>query len=89
MARPYYTIGDALPGFPLDRDGVQEPLRTELAKTGVASVRPGSDGISLLEEARLANGERIFISTLRERVKAKDIERRGWAALSVPRPVSS
>ena len=50
----------ALPGFPLDRDGVQEPLRTELAKTGVASVRPGSDGISLLEEARLANGEAAF-----------------------------
>lgn len=44
----------------------------------------GEDGLPRLSVVYYANrGERIFISTLRERVKAKDIERRGWAALSV------
>ncbi len=44
----------------------------------------GQDGLPRLSVVYYANrGERIFISTLRERVKAKDIERRGWAALSV------
>lgn len=44
----------------------------------------GEDGLPRLSVVYYANrGERIFVSTLRERVKAKDIERRGWAALSV------
>lgn len=44
----------------------------------------GEDGLPRLSVVYYANrGERIFISTLRERVKAKDVERRGWAALSV------
>lgn len=44
----------------------------------------GKDGLPRLSVVYYANrGERIFISTLRERVKAKDVERRGWAALSV------
>lgn len=44
----------------------------------------GQDGLPRLSVVYYAHrGERIFISTLRERVKAKDIERRGWAALSV------
>ncbi len=50
----------ALPGFPVDPDGVQDPARTELAKTGVASIRPGSEGVALLEAARLPNGEPAF-----------------------------
>lgn len=44
----------------------------------------GKDGLPRLSVVYYANrGERIFISTLRERGKAKDVERRGWAALSV------
>jgi len=44
----------------------------------------GQDGLPRLSVVYYANrGERIFISTLRERVKAKDVERRSWAALSV------
>lgn len=50
----------ALPGFPVDPAGVQDPARTELAKTGVASIRPGSDGVALLEAARLPSGEPAF-----------------------------
>jgi PPOX class probable F420-dependent enzyme len=44
----------------------------------------GEDGLPRLSVVYYAHrGERIFISTLGERAKAKDIERRGWAALSV------
>jgi PPOX class probable F420-dependent enzyme len=44
----------------------------------------GEDGLPRLSVVYYARrGERIFISTLRERLKAKDIERGGWAALSV------
>lgn len=44
----------------------------------------GEDGLPRLSVVYYANrGERIFISTLRERMKARDVERRGWAALSV------
>jgi PPOX class probable F420-dependent enzyme len=44
----------------------------------------GKDGLPRLSVVYFANkGERIFISTRRERVKAKDVERTGWAALSV------
>jgi PPOX class probable F420-dependent enzyme len=48
----------------------------------LATVR--EDGLPRLSVVYYAHrGERIFISTLRARLKAKDIERRGWAALSV------
>lgn len=50
----------ALPGFPVDPEGVQDPKRTDLAKTGIRAIRPGSEGIVLLEEARLANGRQAF-----------------------------
>ena len=44
----------------------------------------GKDGLPRLSVVYYARrGERIFVSTLRERAKAKDIERKGWAALSV------
>jgi len=44
----------------------------------------GKDGLPRLSVVYYARrGERIFISTLRERLKAKDVERNGWASLSV------
>lgn len=44
----------------------------------------GEDGLPRLSVVYYANrGERIFISTLGQRLKAKDVERAGWAALSV------
>lgn len=65
------------------------PLTAELAelldsnKLGTLAT-VGEDGLPRLSVVYYANrGERIFISTLRERVKAKDIERKGWAAMSV------
>jgi PPOX class probable F420-dependent enzyme len=65
------------------------PLTAELAElldsnklATLATV--GEDGLPRLSVVYYAHrGERIFISTLRERLKAKDIERKGWAALSV------
>ncbi len=70
-------------------NGASPPLTAELAelldsnKLGTLAT-VGEDGLPRLSVVYYANrGERIFISTLRERVKAKDIERRGWAALSV------
>lgn len=50
----------ALPGFPVDPDGVQDPARTELAQVGVASVRPLGEGVELLREARLPGGAAAF-----------------------------
>lgn len=49
----------ALPGFP-DAATVEEPLRTDLAKTGVDSIRPGGEGVELLREASLADGRPAF-----------------------------
>lgn len=44
----------------------------------------GEDGLPRLSVVYYANrGERIFVTTLRDRLKATDIERTGWAALSV------
>ncbi|HEX6455991.1 MAG TPA: pyridoxamine 5'-phosphate oxidase family protein [Solirubrobacterales bacterium] len=44
----------------------------------------GRDRLPRLSVVYYANvGDRILISTLRERAKAKDIERKPWAALSV------
>lgn len=56
-----------------------------LASNKIATMATvGENGLPRLSVVYYANrGERIFISTLRERLKAKDIERRGWAALSV------
>jgi PPOX class probable F420-dependent enzyme len=69
--------------------GASPPLTAELAelldsnKLGtIATV--GEDGMPRLSVVYYANrGKRIFISTLRERLKAKDVERTGWVALSV------
>lgn len=56
----FVEIQYALPGFPVDPEGVQDPQRTELAKTGVRAIQPGSEGVALLEEARLADGAPAF-----------------------------
>lgn len=50
----------ALPGFPVDPDGLQGSARAELAKTGVESVRPAGAGVELLREARLPDGAPAF-----------------------------
>lgn len=50
----------ALPGFPVDPDGVQDPQRTALAKQGVRAIQPGGEGVDLLERARLADGRPAF-----------------------------
>jgi hypothetical protein len=69
--------------------GASRRLSTELAELlsshSVGTLGTvGENGLPRLSVVHYANrDERIFISTLRERAKAKDIERRGWAALSV------
>jgi general stress protein 26 len=62
------------------------PLTAELAelldsnKLGTLAT-VGEDGLPRLSVVYYANrGERIFISTLRDRKKAKDVERPGWVA---------
>lgn len=47
-------------GFPPDRYGLAAPERLELALTGLASIRPGGEGIALLERARLPDGAPAF-----------------------------
>ena len=50
----------AIPGFPDDDQGLEGDERSDLAVTGIRSVRPWDDGIVLLEEARLPEGEPAF-----------------------------
>jgi integral membrane protein (TIGR01906 family) len=50
----------ALPGFPDDRLGLRDSQRTELAETGLRSVRPFDDGLRPLREARLPDGTAAF-----------------------------
>ena len=45
---------------PEDRFGLMEAERERLALLGLRSIEPSSDGIALLREARLANGEPAF-----------------------------
>ncbi len=47
-------------GFPPDRYGLAGPERLELALTGLRSIRPGSEGVALLERATLPDGSRAF-----------------------------
>ena len=47
-------------GFPRDRYGLTTPQRLELALTGLQSIRPQSDGIELLERAKLPDGSAAF-----------------------------
>lgn len=50
----------ALPGFP-DPQGLSDGERTDLAITGIRSIRPGGDGVELLREARLPTGDPAFV----------------------------
>lgn len=47
-------------GFPDDRYGLAREERTELALTGLESIRPGSEGVNLLERSRLPDGAPAF-----------------------------
>lgn len=47
-------------GFPDDRYGLTREERTTLALTGLESIRPGSEGVILLERARLPDGTPAF-----------------------------
>jgi integral membrane protein (TIGR01906 family) len=53
-------VAYAVPGFPDDHGGLDNGQRTELASTGVASVRPLGDGVDLLREAELPTGQAAF-----------------------------
>ncbi|MGZ5387644.1 MAG: lipoprotein intramolecular transacylase Lit [Solirubrobacterales bacterium] len=50
----------AIPGFPDDAFGLSDAERTDLALTGVDSIRPGTEGTELLREARLPSGGEAF-----------------------------
>ncbi len=47
-------------GFPQDRYGLTHDQREALALTGLESIRPGSEGIVLLERATLPDGSQAF-----------------------------
>lgn len=47
-------------GFPADRYGLTEDERERLALLGLRSVRPGSEGVVLLERATLPDGSPAF-----------------------------
>ena len=60
-------------GFPPDRYGLTNDQRKELALLGLRSIQPGSEGIALLERARLPNGSPAF--GLRELIHMRDVRR--------------
>ena len=60
-------------GFPPDRYGLTNEQRKELALLGLRSIQPGSEGIALLERARLPNGSPAF--GLRELTHMRDVRR--------------
>jgi integral membrane protein (TIGR01906 family) len=60
-------------GFPPDRYGLTTEQREALALVGLRSIEPGSEGIVLLERARLPNGSPAF--GLRELTHMRDVRR--------------
>jgi len=72
-----YELGR--PGFPSDTYGLGAADRLELALTGLASIRPGSEGIVLLERAALPDGSSAFNG--RELRHMADVRRLFGAAL--------
>ena len=60
-------------GFRPDRYGLTNDQRKELALLGLRSIQPGSEGIALLERARLPNGSPAF--GLRELTHMRDVRR--------------
>jgi integral membrane protein (TIGR01906 family) len=47
-------------GFPADRYGLDDEEREHLALMGLRSIRPGTEGIALLEQATLPDGSPAF-----------------------------
>ncbi len=60
-------------GFPADAYGLTADQRQTLALVGLRSIQPGSEGIALLERARLPNGARAF--GVRELTHMRDVRR--------------
>ena len=60
-------------GFPPDRYGLTNDQRKELALLGLRSIQPGSEGVALLERARLPNGSPAF--GFRELSHMRDVRR--------------
>jgi integral membrane protein (TIGR01906 family) len=68
-------------GFPPDLYGFDTEQRTALAKLGLRSIEPGSEGIVLLERATLADGSAAFRD--RELTHMRDVRTLFGAALRV------
>ncbi|HET6684051.1 MAG TPA: TIGR01906 family membrane protein [Gaiella sp.] len=68
-------------GFPPDLYGFDTEQRTTLAKLGLRSIEPGSEGIVLLERATLADGSSAFGE--RELTHMRDVRTLFGAALRV------
>jgi integral membrane protein (TIGR01906 family) len=66
-------------GFPPDLYGLDLDQRTALAKLGLESIQPGSEGVPLLERATLPNGTPAFQE--RELTHMRDVRRLFGAAL--------
>jgi len=66
-------------GFPSDRYGLTDGERESLALTGLESIRPGSEGIVLLERSTLPDGSPAFDS--RELTHMEDVRTLYGAAL--------
>lgn len=66
-------------GFPPDRYGLTAEQREVLALTGLESIRPGSEGIALLERAMLPDGSPAFDE--RELSHMEDVRRLFGAVL--------
>lgn len=66
-------------GFPPDLYGLDHDHRTALAKLGLESIQPGSEGVPLLERATLPNGTPAFQE--RELTHMRDVRRLFGAAL--------
>ncbi len=60
-------------GFPADRYGLPDDERERLALVGLRSIRPGSEGIVLLERERLPDGSEAFEA--RELTHMEDVRR--------------
>jgi len=60
-------------GFPPDRYGLSTGQREDLALAGLRSIEPGSEGVVLLERARLENGSPAF--GYRELAHMRDVRR--------------
>ena len=61
LVNPWFVHAQyAIPGFPDDDIGLSDDERTDLAVTGIRSIRPGSEGTELLREARLPDGTPAF-----------------------------